>query len=220
MQICPECGAENRAGLFRCEGCGAQLTGKMSPQRANQAYQTDRKGLVKKLVRFLSSKQTQPIKPIDKNSIGSVVTAPLQPEKVEPEPEPEPITAVDMLAPGGRLVLDISGMDTVTVNPDVDVFLGRFEDEKAPPFSNSQMVDLTYYGAYRAGVSRLHAEIRRMGYYIHLIDLGSSNGTFIGNQRLMPYSEYRLQDNDVIRLGEIWLRVYFDDRNVPQNWNA
>ena len=43
----------------------------------------------------------------------------------------------------------------------------------------------------------------------YLMDLGSRNGTFINNQRLVPHKEYQLSDGDQISLGPQTKVVYF-----------
>jgi SARP family transcriptional regulator, regulator of embCAB operon len=49
-----------------------------------------------------------------------------------------------------------------------------------------------------AGVSRVHAEIRRTGDSYHLFDAGSANGTIVNGERV---GDHTLADGDVIRLG-------------------
>lgn len=50
-------------------------------------------------------------------------------------------------------------------------------------------------------VSRAHAEIRVTPQGVVLTDLGSSNGTFIGSQRLLPNQPQRLLDGGSFRIG-------------------
>jgi DNA-binding SARP family transcriptional activator len=49
-----------------------------------------------------------------------------------------------------------------------------------------------------AGVSRIHAEVRRVGRSFRLVDLGSANGTVVNGAHVV---EHVLADGDVIRLG-------------------
>lgn len=58
-------------------------------------------------------------------------------------------------------------------------------------------------------VSREHAKILSIGDIIELEDLGSSNGTFINNQRLL--SRAALQNGDIVRLGSIQLKFFAQD---------
>jgi len=64
-------------------------------------------------------------------------------------------------------------------------------------------VDLADYNAFEQGVSRLHAaiEIDDSGFFI--TDLGSSNGTRINNEKLVPLRPHGVQHGDVITLGKL-----------------
>src|SRR5689334_9919231 len=52
-----------------------------------------------------------------------------------------------------------------------------------------------------AMVSSHHAQLRRQGQGYEIVDLGSSNGTFVNGQRLSPNAPYRLSSGDQIRVG-------------------
>jgi pSer/pThr/pTyr-binding forkhead associated (FHA) protein len=76
-------------------------------------------------------------------------------------------------------------------------------------------VDLSLWGGYRSGVSRRHALlVRKPGHQLYLVDLGSSNGTFINGERLVPEQPYLLHDGDEIKFGHLVTRVYFEYRTV------
>jgi len=68
-------------------------------------------------------------------------------------------------------------------------------------------IDLSPYQAYAAGVSRLHAVIKRDGSRIIFIDLGSANGTYINGKRLTPNVEQVLNHGDIIALGKLKLQI-------------
>ena len=68
-------------------------------------------------------------------------------------------------------------------------------------------IDLSPYQAYAAGVSRLHAVIKRDGNNIVFIDLGSANGTYINGKRLTPNVEQVLNHGDIIALGKLKLQI-------------
>lgn len=58
-------------------------------------------------------------------------------------------------------------------------------------------------------VSRCHAVIGftpQQGFY--LMDLGSSNGTFLNQQKLVPLEQYPLQDADIITLSQITVEFF------------
>ena len=68
-------------------------------------------------------------------------------------------------------------------------------------------IDLSPYQAYASGVSRLHAIIKREADRVMLLDLGSSNGTFVNGKRLNPNSEQVLNNGDVVALGKLKLQI-------------
>jgi hypothetical protein len=68
-------------------------------------------------------------------------------------------------------------------------------------------IDLTPYDAYGMGVSRLHAVIRRGISDVVLMDLDSSNGTFINGKRLTPNEEWPLSNGDVVALGRLKIQI-------------
>ncbi len=72
-------------------------------------------------------------------------------------------------------------------------------------------IDLSPYQAYAAGVSRLHAVIKREGSRIIFMDLGSANGTYINGKRLPPNVEQVLNHGDVVALGKLKMQILFRD---------
>lgn len=68
-------------------------------------------------------------------------------------------------------------------------------------------VDLTPFDAYSQGVSRLHATLRISANRIILVDLGSSNGTRLNNQKLQSHREYDLRHGDMVSLGRFKLQT-------------
>lgn len=68
-------------------------------------------------------------------------------------------------------------------------------------------IDFSPYQAYASGVSRLHAVIKRDANRVLLMDLGSSNGTYVNGKRLDPNAEHILNNGDVIALGKLKMQV-------------
>jgi predicted component of type VI protein secretion system len=68
-------------------------------------------------------------------------------------------------------------------------------------------IDLSPYKAYDNGVSRLHAVVRQQDNRVVIMDLGSSNGTYINGVRLAPNVENMLKHSDVISLGKLKIQV-------------
>ena len=67
-------------------------------------------------------------------------------------------------------------------------------------------IDLTSYGGYEGGVSRLHAVLKKSKDGVTIMDLGSSNGTYVNGTRLKPENESYLSHGSVISLGKLKLQ--------------
>ena len=72
-------------------------------------------------------------------------------------------------------------------------------------------VDLTPYRAGVAGVSRLHAVVKREANKTLVMDLGSSNGTYINGRRIHPDVDVALSHQDIIALGTLQIQVLLHD---------
>jgi hypothetical protein len=70
-------------------------------------------------------------------------------------------------------------------------------------------LDLSAYGAYERGVSRVHACIRRTEAGLVVEDEGSSNGTWINGAPLAPHASKVLEPGDQFWLARLRLEVYF-----------
>lgn len=65
-------------------------------------------------------------------------------------------------------------------------------------------------GAYDGFVSRRHAKIIRSEHCYEIMDLGSSNGTWLDKQRLVPSKYYPLHSGAQIQLGHIQILVHYN----------
>jgi hypothetical protein len=68
-------------------------------------------------------------------------------------------------------------------------------------------VDLSPYEAYAQGVSRLHAALKVNNQRVFITDLGSSNGTRVNGQKIMPNVDFPLNHGDVVALGKFKIQV-------------
>ncbi len=68
-------------------------------------------------------------------------------------------------------------------------------------------IDLSPYQAYARGVSRLHAVLKREATHVFLMDLGSSNGTFVNGKRLTPNVDHAIANGDVVALGKLKIQI-------------
>ncbi|MEL7434065.1 MAG: FHA domain-containing protein [Chloroflexota bacterium] len=110
----------------------------------------------------------------------------------------------DTLNDDNRIVLHIMGhKETVQLDDGERVILGRFD----PP--EGHQLDLSPYNALLQGISREHAEIHVAARHVYLVDLGSTNGTYVAGERLQPGEPRLLQKSDEILLGRLNLQVFF-----------
>jgi hypothetical protein len=71
------------------------------------------------------------------------------------------------------------------------------------------LLDLAPFGGYHLGLSRRHAVIRRIEHGYEVLDLGSVNGTWVNNERLVPHKSYTLASGSHLRIGSMQLFVCY-----------
>ena len=84
--------------------------------------------------------------------------------------------------------------------------LGRLFDD-----AEDTLIDLSLYGAQQLGVSRRHARITYSGEGFALQDLGSTNGTWINNQRILPNESRQIKNDDIINLAWLFMVACLKD---------
>ncbi len=72
-----------------------------------------------------------------------------------------------------------------------------------------RVLDLTEYNAVRHGVSRQHCKLERVDDKLHLTDLGSSNGTYLNHEPLLPHRAYVVKHGDQLVLGTLHMFAVF-----------
>lgn len=94
-------------------------------------------------------------------------------------------------------------------NPTYIDFNGEFVIGRKRGTTSEAMLDLSPLGGYHLGLSRRHAVIRRTGHGYEMLDLGSVNGTWLNNERLVPHKSYPLPSGSHLRLGRMRLLVLY-----------
>lgn len=120
---------------------------------------------------------------------------PLETKRLQPATAPLAITIV---IPGSRR--------RVQLTVDGEIQIGRAD----PPTSFTPALDLTQDDGARKGVSRRHAAIRAYEQGLALIDLGSTNGTLLNGNRLVPERPYPIRSGDEIRFGDLLIHLFVE----------
>ena len=104
----------------------------------------------------------------------------------------------------GRLVIPGTNVSLPLALSKIEFIVGR-ED----PIGNIYPdIDLTDFGGDERGVSRQHARITLQDNQYYIIDLQSTNFTYVNQQRLQPNLPTPLHDGDEIQFGRLKVLFY------------
>jgi pSer/pThr/pTyr-binding forkhead associated (FHA) protein len=114
-------------------------------------------------------------------------------------------TSRELIPPArGVAVFLLNKGEPIALRVEDEFVLGRIQESTSEP-----TVDLTDFDGYALGVSRRHALVRAVGERYVLIDLNSSNGTWLNGQLLIPTKPYDLPNGAVVQLGRIKLMLAY-----------
>jgi pSer/pThr/pTyr-binding forkhead associated (FHA) protein len=126
----------------------------------------------------------------------------------------EDLSAIESVPPGvhpapvERMVFSLVLTDTaeaILLKPEARNTLGRRDADRGL-FPD---VDLTPFNAMEKGVSAMHAVIDHDSESVQIMDMGSTNGTYINDRWLNPKQAYILHSGDEIRFGQLVARIRF-----------
>jgi len=124
---------------------------------------------------------------------GTTIEFPKEPARI----------STDVLIPEGGIAIFLMDCRGPLAILTVDEFiLGR-----AMEGSQEEVIDLAPHGAFSNGVSRRHAMIRRKKGGFEIIDLDSTNGTWLNEKRMTPTKAYPLPSGATVRLGQLRLQI-------------
>jgi hypothetical protein len=112
----------------------------------------------------------------------------------------------------GLAVYPVGTSTPIAVTEDKEFILGRETGEGSEKF-----VDLTNLDGFAMGVSRRHAMVRAVENGYVLIDLNSSNGTWLNGQILVPTIVNELPSGSNIQLGHLKLVVTYQSPSGKKN---
>lgn len=69
-------------------------------------------------------------------------------------------------------------------------------------------IDLTDHEGQLQGVSRQHAQLNCASKPAQIVDLRSYNGTYVNDERLLPFVPRALDSGDEIKLGRLVIHIY------------
>ena len=104
-----------------------------------------------------------------------------------------------------QIILYVRGEKSPIVLPQKQrLVLGRLNAGHVPD------VDLTPFGAFEKGVSTRHAALERSSSQLVIVDLHSTNGTFLNRVPLEASVPTKVLDGAEVQLGDLILRLYFE----------
>jgi hypothetical protein len=85
-----------------------------------------------------------------------------------------------------------------------EIIIGRKTEETSETF-----LDLSELDGFNMGLSRRHAMIRRAKLGYEVIDLASTNGSWMNDERLVPNEPYQLKNGAQLRIGRLRLLIVY-----------
>jgi pSer/pThr/pTyr-binding forkhead associated (FHA) protein len=118
-------------------------------------------------------------------------------------------TTNSLFAPDASVLLRFMPLgETLTLPMRKPLMMGRAFDVDV-----EKVLDLTDYGGEEHGVSRQHCQLQRRGAKLMVMDLGSTNGTFLNGKQLPPHKEIKIGHGDRLILGTMHILVLFSNQN-------
>jgi pSer/pThr/pTyr-binding forkhead associated (FHA) protein len=125
------------------------------------------------------------------------------------ETKPDPFSEAQIASSPSRssaqqsLLLFVPGFERpIPIEGDQSVILGRNLEKNLGP-QGEVIFDLSPFEALDSGVSRRHALVRPVEDGFEICDMGSTNGTWLNQTRILPGRPYRLDESSEIRLGRM-----------------
>jgi pSer/pThr/pTyr-binding forkhead associated (FHA) protein len=113
---------------------------------------------------------------------------------------------VPRVSAGSIAITIFSSGRNVTLQMNEEIQIGRSD----PKRNIYPQLDLTDDDGAAYGVSRLHASLQSTENEVMLVDLGSTNGTFLREERLVPHQPSGLASGDIIYLAQLQVQVFFE----------
>lgn len=198
MKTCPMCGKQIPLTSQKCPSCG------VDPDQTLE----DAKDLRKRL--------SERLQPRGKNQDTSILRSPIEQllETQDIEANVEKLREIKSgeLQFHGTLILtdEATGIQFVVPSDELqEAVIGRGADATG----YKPIIDLSSVNGQLQGVSRRHATIQLRADVLIIIDHNSKNGTFVNEIRVAPGRARIIRNGDIIRIGNINLKVYFERKD-------
>jgi pSer/pThr/pTyr-binding forkhead associated (FHA) protein len=117
----------------------------------------------------------------------------------------EEINVDEKIIPASGIAVYFAGTTkAVEILTEKEFVIGRRVIEN----TSESFLDLSDFDGFKMGLSRRHAMIRRTESEYEIIDLSSTNGTWLNDKRLVPYTPYPLPSGSQLRLSRIRLYIF------------
>jgi hypothetical protein len=122
--------------------------------------------------------------------------------------EKRPAQSTDSTLPHTAVTLLVRGIpEHIMVSDEKSVVLGRMD------MGNKGIqpdLDLNPYGATMRGVSRIHARLYMQDKHLYIVDMHSTNGTYVAGKRLEADTPISLSNGAEVLLGSLMIQVVFE----------
>ena len=109
-----------------------------------------------------------------------------------------------LIPEGGIGVYAAGSFKPYYLHVDMELVIGRKTENTSEP-----ILDLSDLDAFDMGLSRRHAMIRRTESGYEVVDLASTNGTWLNGERLAPNKPYSFASGSQLRIGRMRLFIMY-----------
>lgn len=151
------------------------------------------------------------------NLEGSLVCSTCHYFFVADQPTPRVVRTSGLLSRNPYRIQTIQQENCLVLNPNKlfkirdELINGRLILGRADNNGQTTFLRLNIPNAVDLGVSRSHAAILPSTEGLMIQDLGSTNGTYLNDIKLVIHHNYWLAHADLLRLGELVLRIYLEN---------
>ena len=124
---------------------------------------------------------------------------------VDPIKLPDNFIDYGMIPKDGIAIYPAGMPKPMYLHIDKELIIGRKTGETTESF-----LDLSELGGFNLGLSRRHALIRRVESGFEVVDLSSTNGSWLNNKRLIPNEPYPFENGAQLRFGLLQILVAYN----------